>query len=337
MTSRTPLRTTPLLAVIAASALLAACGSSASDPSSTATGAASGSTSRGTIAWIAPTSGQAYYDAMTCAVKKAAEEAGFDTITQNAPDFDPVKYNQLVSAVAQRNPKALLADPIAGGDATPALKDAIETGIKVVTVETPTTIPGQSGNVVTDAVAFGRLTAKTLVESMGETGKVLLMDYKLGSPILDQRAQGIKEELGKYPGIEIVAHEYGGADAAKAAQLTLAVLARTPDLNGVVPTDTYDMAGVVNAMKQKNLIGKVTLIDIDATPTGIAHLKEKSIAALVVIKPAPYGREAVRVAIDAIDGRSNPDPLVLADAFLVVKPDNAAVLDSDPDLSLTGC
>jgi ABC-type sugar transport system substrate-binding protein len=291
----------------------------------------------GTIAWIAPTSGQAYYDAMTCAIKQAAAAAGYEARTQNAPNFDAATYNQLVSAVAQTRPDALLIDPIAGAEATPAMLDAIADGIKVVTVETPTSAEGQSGNVVTDAVAFGRLTAATLVENMGETGKVMLVDYSLGSPILDQRAQGIQEELAKYPGIEIVAHEYGGADPAKAAQQVTAVLQRVPDLAGIVPTDTYDMSGAVSAVQQAGLLDQVTLIDIDVTPSGIGHLREGLIEALVVIKPAPYGREAVRIAVDAINGVANPDPFVIQDPFTVVTADNIDVLDTDPDLSLAGC
>lgn len=322
-----------VVALAAGSLLLTACGAAAPAETEDTSGAVNG----GTIAWIAPTSGQAYYDAMTCAIKSAAEEAGFETITQNAPNFDPATYNQLVSAVIQRNPDALLLDPIAGSDATPAIAEAIAQGIEVVMVETPTDVSGQAGNVVTDPVAFGRLTAATLVENMGETGKVMIMDFQLGSPILDQRAQGIKEELAKYPGIEIVAQEYGGADAAKAAQLTSAVLQRHPDLSGIVPTDTYDMAGSVNAVKQAGLLDQITLIDIDVTPSGIAHLDEGLVEALVVIKPAPYGREAVRVAIDALNGRSNPDPLVLEDVFLVVTSENRAVLDEDPDLALSTC
>ena len=326
--------------VLAVALTTAACSSSTTGSSGSGSAPASGGNSAaqgGSIAWIAPTSGQAYYDTMTCAIKKAATSAGYETVAQNAPNFDPATYNQLVAAAAQRKPRALLIDPIAGSDATPAMKDAINAGIKVVTVETPTKVTGQAGNVIVDAVAFGRLTAKTLVETMGETGKVMIMDYKQGSPILDQRAQGIKEELATHPGIQIVAQEYGGADAAKAAQLTLAVLSRNPDLTGIVPTDTYDMSGSINAVKQKGLLGKLTLVDIDATPSGIGHLKEKSISALVVIKPAPYGREAVRVAVDAIKGTSNPDPLVLTNSFLVVKPDQAAVLDTDPDLALGSC
>ncbi len=121
----------------------------------------------GTIAWIAPTSGQAYYETMTCAIKAAAAEAGFEARTQNAPNFDGATYNQLVSAVAQTMPDALLIDHIAGAEATPAMAEAIAAGIAVVTVETPTAVEGQAGNVVTDAVAFGRLTAATLVERMG--------------------------------------------------------------------------------------------------------------------------------------------------------------------------
>lgn len=299
--------------------------------------AASSGASKGTIAWIAPTSGQAYYDTMTCAIKQAAAEAGYEARTQNAPNFDPATYDQLVSAVAQTKPDALLIDPIAGAEATPAMADAIASGIKVVTVETPTAAEGQAGNVVTDAVAFGRLTAATLVEKMGDTGKVMLMDYRLGSPILDQRAQGIQEELAKYPGIEIVAHEYGGADAAKAAQQVAAVLARNPDLKGIVPTDTYDMAGAVSAVQQAGLLDQITLIDIDVTPSGIGHLKDGLIEALVVIKPAPYGREAVRVAVDALNGVANPDPTIIQDPFKVITAENQDILETDPDLVLAGC
>lgn len=237
----------------------------------------------------------------------------------------------------QRKPAAMILDPIAGGDATPAMTQAIRQKVPVVTVETPTDVEGQAGNVIVDAVEFGRLLARTLIDRMGEKGEAYLMDYKRGSPILDDRAKGIKQELAKHPGIELVGHDYGGADAAKATQLTSAALARDPGIDGIVSTDTYDMVGVVKAVEQKKLQDRISLVDLDVTPTGIEHIKAGKVDALVVIKPVPYARAAVKVAADAIEGRRNPDPLIIKDSFEVITEDNIDVLDTDPDLALKSC
>lgn len=295
-----------------------------------------GAQDRGGLTWIAPTSGQAYYDTMGCAIKAAGEAAGFDVTLQSAPDFDPNTYNQLVEAAALSGPTALLIDPISGAEATPAMTQAVNDGIAVVSVETETNVPGQAGNVIVDSVEFGRLLAQTLIAQMGEEGEVYLMDYILGSPILDARAEGIKEELAKYPGIKLVGHDYGGADANKAAQLTLAALERNPNIVGIVSTDTYDVAGVVNAVKQKGLRDQIKIVDLDLTPAGIDRLKAGDVDSLVIIKPAPYGEAAVKVAVAYLDGTPEPDPYVITDSFLVVDQTNIDVLD-DPNLQLTTC
>ena len=146
------------------------------------------------------------------------------------------------SGVAPEDQAAMIESIIAKGDAdaiimeaaspeavNQAIQNACDAGIKVVTFDSLATAPC-AWKVAVDWKYNGQVAAAFVAEALGGKGQVAV-DYGLkGLAIGLDFTKGVKEELAKYPGIEIVGEYEGGFNPAQEKSGTAAILASYPDL-----------------------------------------------------------------------------------------------------------
>jgi len=187
-----------------------------------------------TVAFVAAVSNNPYFDYMVCGAKHAAKDHHGTLIAQAPSKFDPVEQTQILNAIVARKPDAIVIDAIDVNAMRPPIKSVIDQHIPVVTAEEEIQVPGQVTNVVSDQVLAGRLGAQTLIKAMGtDTGKIFVMDFQPGVASTDERRKGFEAEIAQHPGLKYLGQQYARADSSKAAQLTLALIQRDPDLAGV--------------------------------------------------------------------------------------------------------
>jgi ribose transport system substrate-binding protein len=325
-----------LLTGAAAAASLVAAGCSSGSSSTTAAtsaanaGAANAGAAKkgGLIAYVPPISGSAFFETISCGVKTAVTAAGYKFTTQAPPKFDAGLQTQIIQALQQRSPAAMVVDVVATQQLAPVLTSLTKRTAIVTSLE-PIDVPGQVGSVLFDQKNFGVIQAQQLVKKMGEKGQVFLMDYQSGSQTLDERAQGVQAELAKHPGIKIVGHEYAVGDPTKAAQQTAAIMQRFPKLSGIVATDVYSTTGVINAVKAAKARDRIAIVSADLVPDTLRELKAGDIDAFVATKNFALGKASGQAAVDALAGKQNKIPDYVADAQLAITEENVAVADSD--------
>ena len=83
-----------------------------------------------------------------------------------------------------------------------------------------------------DQVEMGRRWAQFLVDEIGDTGKILMVNGVAGTGVDTERRQGAAEVFDQYPNIEIV-EVVGNWDPGQAQTATASALAANPDISGV--------------------------------------------------------------------------------------------------------
>jgi ribose transport system substrate-binding protein len=138
-------------------------------------------------------------------------------------------------------------------------------------------------------------------------GRIAVLGVKAGSVSTDQREEGFQETIkSKYPGIEVVAFQYGESDRARSLDRAADILTAHPDLDGFFASNESSTVGVVQALKQKGLAGKVVLVGFDSSPNLIEDLKAGAIDSLVLQNPYKMGYEAVKAMVAKLDGQTPP-------------------------------
>jgi ribose transport system substrate-binding protein len=116
------------------------------------------------------------------------------------------------------------------------------------------------------------------------------------------RERGFKEQIAKYPDIQLVQTLYSQSDAARGMAVTEDMLTSHADLAGIFATNEPGALGCVRAVESRGLAGKVKLVAFDAADAEIDALKRGTIQALIVQNPFKMGYLGVQSALKAIRG-----------------------------------
>ncbi|MBE3559783.1 MAG: ABC transporter substrate-binding protein [Ktedonobacteraceae bacterium] len=179
--------------------------------------------------------------------------------------------------------------------------EALKAKIPVVNIDSGT-YP-QPSNVplfATDNVASAHKAADLLAQRLNNKGKIALIQFQPGSATNDQRAQGFKEELKKYPGIQLVADQSSRSDYNTALSVAEDILTAHPDLNGIFAANEPSVLGAAEAVRRAGKAGKVVIVGWDASPDEIKGVQQGVISALVVQNPFRMGYDSVNAMVRII-------------------------------------
>jgi ribose transport system substrate-binding protein len=202
-----------------------------------------------------------------------------------------------------------------------SVERAIAAGIPVTIFDSGLDITDYMTYVATDNYAAGQMGARKLAELLHSRGQVAMMMHAPGSASTMDREQGFEDVIkAEYPGIRIVARQYGFSNPAKAQAAAENILTAHPDLDGIFASTEPESTGVSPVIKARGLSGKVRFVGFDASENMIEDLKAGTLDAIVVQDPYRIGYEAVRTLADKINGRTPPKRLDLS-ARVVTKAD----------------
>lgn len=221
-------------------------------------------------------------------MKKVGEELGVRTEYVGPAEYD---MNAMVAAFEQAIAKKPNGIVVVGFEDSlnSIVKKAMDAGIPVITVDADLPDSGRLAFVGTGNINAGKMGGDKLAELIGKKGKVALMT-KPGQSNLEQRIQGYKEALAKYPDIEIVQIADTQSDPVVGAQAASALIQKYPDLAGIACVEAAGGSGAATAVKEANLAGKIKIISMDRGNDVLQGIEDGTISATVVQQTAlmPY-------------------------------------------------
>jgi len=165
----------------------------------------------------------------------------------------------------------------------PVIDKAVDAGIPVITLDMDTIKSKRQTFVGGDTVEYGRIHARTMNQALNGKGKVLLM-WKQGQNSQDQRAFGFKDELKKFPGIQIVADVASETDTSKDADALKAALQAHPDVTGIATLVASGPVGAATAVREMGMQGKVRIVGDSKDDATLKLLEKGELYATVAIK-----------------------------------------------------
>ncbi|MDX6497966.1 MAG: ribose transport system substrate-binding protein [Blastocatellia bacterium] len=177
--------------------------------------------------------------------------------------------------------------------------------------------------VATDNLKGGTLAADRLGELMSGKGKILMLRYQEGSASTEQREAGFMQEMkAKFPGIEVVSsNQFAGPtrDTAKAASENL--LNRFGnDIQGVFTPNESSTTGMLLALQDMKLAGKVMFVGFDSSPSFVEAMRNKQMHGTVLQSPFNMGYLGVKTMVDSLLGK--PVEKRIDTGVALVTPDN---------------
>ena len=236
---------------------------------------------------------------------KAAGEFGY-TVEWNAPplEIDASRQIEIVDSMINRGVAGIVLAPVDKQALVTVVERAWQRGIPVSIFDSAIDTDKIISYVATDNTEAGRMAARRMGEILGGKGKVGIVGFMPGSASTMEREHGFQDEIRRhFPGIDIVALQFGMADRAKSMAVTENILAVHPDLAGVFADNESSSAGALQALKSR-AARQVKLVAFDASEQLIASLREGEIDSLVVQNPFRMGYESTRAVGLKLSGQT---------------------------------
>jgi ribose transport system substrate-binding protein len=253
-----------------------------------------------------------WWDAVGVGLKDAATAYGKEGIKikydYNAP-VTPSAADQVnrIEQAAGRNFDVIGVDVSDIKIVTPTINNLIEKGVKIMTFSSSDATKADGckriayvGN--THNYQDGADLAEILAKKIDYKGQVAALGGTIGAPCHEERVQGFKDVMAKYPDIKVVDIQYDNDQMEKAVSFTEAWLQKYPDLKGIFCCDMGNPVGAAQAVCDKGMQGKIVLVGMDHDKRALEYLNDGVIAALGVQDCYKMGFDTIKVAVMIADG-----------------------------------
>lgn len=226
---------------------------------------------------------------------------------------DAVKQQKDIEDLFARGIDILVVNPTDADAIVPSVEEANRRGIPVVCMDRTA-----NGGVVASYIAFGNYTGgylagEYIAMSNGFKGKVVNLQGTLGGSVVQERGQGFRDAIAKYPEMKIVSETPGNWVTDKAMNVIEDVMIRHPDIIGIWAHSDSMIVGAVQVLKEKGKVDQVVTVGMGLYGGGPELIQEGSLWATWALFPEEVGRIAgevvVKIANDEEVEEFYPSPL----------------------------
>lgn len=222
-----------------------------------------------------PNNAVPFFARLDAGMEDKCEELNVDLRIEDANDDTATQINQVQTFIAQ-DVDLIILMPTQLEALIPVCMEANEADIPIMTVNRQLTAEESAADVGVDLITYvgaddydgGQKQGELLVDLIGTSGKVLLMQGTLGASSCTYRQMGLEDYLKENaPDIEIVAMQPSDQEQSKAQTVmdNWLTLYGEGEIDAIITQDPYSGIGCVdsiNAANRKELLGKIITFDL---------------------------------------------------------------------------
>ncbi len=288
------------LAVVATALCIAAC-------------SRSGSRANGlTIAVIPKGTTHEFWKSIHAGAVQASQELSAQgqpvTIIWKGPlrEDDREQQVQVVEGFLSQGVQGIVLAPLDNVALVRPVEEARRAGVPTVIIDSGLETDSTVSFVATDNYKGGQMAADRLGVLLNNRGAVLLLRYAEGSASTTERERGFLEQLkAKYPGIRVVSSDqYAGPTRETAKRASENLLNRFGSgLQGIFTVNESSTIGMLLALQDIGLAGKVRFVGFDASAILLDAIKARQLDGIVVQNPMRMGYLGVKTMADYLRGK----------------------------------
>lgn len=259
----------------------------------------SDSSSGGKVGLSVSTQNNPFFVTLVDGAKSEAEELGLDLTVVDAGD-DSAKQTSDIEDLISKGVQVLIVNPVDSDAVAPAVQDAVDAGIKVISVDRVVNGVTVDCEIASDNVEGAKEVTEYLVSKIGEGAKVVELQGETGASATIDRGEGFHEIADTQ--LDVVASQTANFNRADAMTVMENLIQANPDIVGVFAQNDEMALGAIEAIEAS---GKdIKVVGFDDTDDGDAAVKEGKMLATVAQKPEEMGKTAVEMADKLIKGES---------------------------------
>jgi len=213
---------------------------------------------------------------------------------------------QVVEGFLSQGVQGIVLAPLDNVALVRPVEEARRAGVPTVIIDSGLETDSTVSFVATDNYKGGQMAADRLGVLLNNRGAVLLLRYAEGSASTTERERGFLEQLkAKYPGIRVVSSDqYAGPTRETAKRASENLLNRFGSgLQGIFTVNESSTIGMLLALQDIGLAGKVRFVGFDASAILLDAIKARQLDGIVVQNPMRMGYLGVNTMADYLRGK----------------------------------
>lgn len=214
----------------------------------------------------------------------------------------------------------IIISPLDAVAMAPALQQAVEAGIPVVTIDRSVQgVPGILAHVGADNVKGGEAQGALIMQLFPDGARVFNLQGQPGSSPAIDRNRGVHNVLDKFPEkYQFVVEQTAQFKRDLGTSVTESALAGMSEPPDVIVAANDDMAlGALLAADAAEL--KIPIIGFDALPEALASVRDGGLAATVEQFPGGQSRGAMNVLVKYLREKVTPEKTILLEPITISK------------------
>lgn len=253
-----------------------------------------------------------WWDAVAIGIEDAAKQYEEEGVVINYEYLAPKEASaqdqvQRLADAAERGFDVIGVDVADVDVVTPVINGLLENGQKVMTFSSSDAAKEDGCNRIayvgnTHNYEDGASLTEELCRKLGYHGKIAVLIGTKGAPCHEDRAQGARDVIARYPDMEIVEMAYDEDKVEKSYQYAKELLADHEDLDGFVCCNMSNPVGTARAVIEAGKEGEIVIVGMDHDQEALRYLRDGIIHALGVQDCYSIGFDTVQVAVKIADG-----------------------------------
>jgi ABC-type sugar transport system substrate-binding protein len=301
-----------LVAGVALSLTVAACGGSDNSSGSSSNGGSSASSTGGkSVGVMIKGLDNPFFAAMNDGVKAAGKSTGSNVRVQAAASLDDTsgQASKLEALIGQKM-SCYVVNPISQTNLVQPLA-RVPDGTPVVNIDSPVgaNAAKQAGldistYIGTDNVAAGGMAADTMADLVKGGGTIGVIGGVSGDSTSVARVTGFtKGAQGRFKALTTVAGDWDRAKALNAAE---DLMRSNPDIKGFFAANDQMALGIAQAVKNAGKKGQVAIVGVDGIQDALKAVQAGDMSATVSQYPYTIGQLGVEACVAAAQGKKLP-------------------------------
>jgi ribose transport system substrate-binding protein/inositol transport system substrate-binding protein len=257
-------------------------------------------------------------------IKAEGEKLGVEVIVGDG-QVSSTKQTSDVEAAISRGVNGIVISPNEVDAMAPALQEAVDAKIPVVTIDRYVTkVPDLLGHVGADNSKGGEAQAELIMKLFPNGAKIMNLQGQPGAGPAIDRNKGLHNILDQHKDkYEIVFEDTANFARDKGLSVTEAALAGAKAAPDVIVCANDDMAlGAIEAVKGRGLAGKIAIIGFDALPEALGAIRDGALTASIEQFPGGQSRKAMDTLVAYLRDKKEPEAKVILLTPIAITKDN---------------
>lgn len=264
-------------------------------------GSANEYTGNGTIGLSVSTQNNPFFVTLVEGAQEAADKAGVTLTVVDAGD-DATKQVSDIEDLISKNVSVLIVNPVDSDAVTGAVQEAVNKGVKVISVDRAVNGVEIDCQIASDNVAGAEMATQYIVDTLGEGVKVAELQGTSGASAAIDRGEGFHNVADSK--LDVVASQTANFDRTEGMTVMENMLQANGDIKAVFAANDEMALGAMEAIAGAGK--KIMVVGFDATDDAVASIKEGKMSATIAQQPDLIGATAIENAIKVINGETIP-------------------------------